>query len=251
MSYLEMAAVYDMLMKDAPYQEWAEFARKRMTERGEKGSVVLDLGCGTGTITRLMADYGFRMIGIDNSESMLSIAQNRAMEEGRSIQWMLQDIRHLQGFHQIDAAISFCDVINYITETDEVSQVFCQVNKALKMKGLFMFDVHSMGHIENDMQGSTFAEIYDDVSYVWLCDSGERTGEVFHDLTFFVREGEIYKRFDETHHQRTFEAGVYQELLQKNGFQLTAMYGDFSDQKGLQENNSRIFIVAEKVGELK
>lgn len=246
MAYFHMAAVYDILMKDAPYQEWTDFAVKRFQEHGSQVSTVLDLGCGTGTITRLLASKGFQMTGIDNSETMLTVAQNRASEEGMSIQWMLQDIRELDGFREMDAVVSFCDVLNYITEKAEISQVFKQANRALKNNGLFIFDIHALQYVENNLQGQTFAEIYDDISYIWLCDAGERTGEIYHDLTFFIRERELYERFDETHHQRTFNIEVYSDLLQENGFELINLYGDFSQQPGISENTNRIFVVAKK-----
>lgn len=246
MAYFHMAAVYDILMKDAPYQEWTDFAVKQFQEHESQISSVLDLGCGTGTITRLLASKGFQMTGIDNSETMLTIAQNRAAEEGISIQWMLQDIRELEGFQEIDAIVSFCDVLNYITEKQEISQVFSQANKVLKNNGLFIFDIHALQYVENNLQGQTFAEIYDDISYIWLCDAGEQSGEVYHDLTFFIREKELYERFDETHHQRTFNIEVYRDLLQENGFELVNLYGDFSYQPGISETTNRIFVVAKK-----
>lgn len=250
MAYLEMATVYDLLMKDAPYQEWTKFTAEKIKENKVSASSIIDLGCGTGTITRQLAEEGYTMIGVDNSESMLTIAQNRAMEEGKSIHWVLQDIRALEGFSEIDVAVSFCDVINYITEPEEVNRVFMSTNKALRKNGLFLFDVHSLHHIEENLQGQTFAEIYDDLSYIWLCDPGEHPGEVYHDLTFFIREKELFQRFDETHHQRTFAIEFYEKLLGQNGFKILSLHGDFSLQPGIGEHTNRILFVAEKIEEV-
>lgn len=249
MSYTQMATVYDFLMKDAPYQKWAEFTEAMISEHAVDACSIVDLGCGTGTITRLLARRGYQVTGVDNAESMLTIAQNRAVEEKVDINWVLQDIRELDGFQQVDIAVSFCDVLNYITEPEQVEQVIRQVNKALKVNGLFIFDFHSINHVEENLQGETFAEIYEDISYIWLCDPGDWPGEVFHDLTFFIRENGLYRRFDETHHQRTFELDHYAESLKINGFQLEAVHGDFSLQPGIKEDTERIFIVAKKIGE--
>ncbi|QTM99892.1 methyltransferase domain-containing protein [Sediminibacillus dalangtanensis] len=251
MSYVQLALVYDILMEDAPYEEWTAFAEKKFESYAKTIGKVADLGCGTGQITRRLANAGYRMTGIDNSEEMLAYAKRAAEETGQQIQWYHADITELSGFSQFDAAVSFCDVINYITDEQSLREAFANVNRILIPEGLFLFDVHSIEHIEHDMKGETFAEIYDDISYVWLCQPGENQGEVFHDLTFFIQEADQrYQRFDEQHHQRTFSINQYRELLRETGFHVKGVYGDFSDEPLGESPAERIFFVCEKKREV-
>lgn len=249
MSYDKMALVYDVLMEDAPYDQWVSFTENMFAEFGVNISSVADLGCGTGQITRRLAKKGYELYGVDFSSEMLTYAEQASHAEQLDIQWIQQDLRRLNKFPQMDAAISYCDVINYITDESEIKQVFHNVHEILKDKGLFLFDVHSINHVESDLKGETFAEIYDDLSYVWLCQPGEHQGEVVHELTFFVQDQLKYDRFDETHHQRTFPIDKYEDLLVDTGFIIRGVYADFSTtplQTEEDTNSERIFFVCQK-----
>ncbi|WP_077621442.1 class I SAM-dependent DNA methyltransferase [Sediminibacillus massiliensis] len=251
MSYAKMAQVYDLLMEDAPYEQWKQFAEAMFAKQGSPVESVVDLGCGTGQITRRLAREGYRMIGIDNSGEMLTQAQAETSAEGLRIDWLQMDVRDLQGFSPKDAAISFCDVINYITDTEDLKKVFRNVNHLLKKGGLFLFDVHSMDHFERDLKGQTFAEIYDDISYVWMCEPGEAPGDLYHDLTFFVQdEKQKYERFDERHHQRTHYVDLYKKFLEAEGFQIEGIYGDFSTAiSPCPDEEERVFFSCKKIEE--
>lgn len=248
-SYTKMAVVYDLLMEDAPYDEWEQFTKVMFHRFGTNIKKVADLGCGTGQITSRLAQNGFSMTGIDYSADMLAYAKENAEKNQLNIEWFQQDLRSLAGFQQLDAAISFCDVINYITDKDELNNVFSRVNKLLRMEGLFLFDIHSMHHVENDLKGQTFAEIYEDISYIWLCQPGETAGDIYHDLTFFILDEQQYDRFDEEHHQRTYPLEIYRDLLQRNGLQIMGIFGDFSTESSAVDEADRLFIVCKKFEE--
>ena len=253
MSYAKMAQVYDVLMADAPYDRWQDFASYIFKLEGMNGNKIADLGCGTGQITRRLAKLGYDIIGIDNSVDMLTNAQHQALAENLTIQWFQQDIRELSDFSDYDAVISFCDVINYITEEKDVKKVFQNANQMLHLHGLFLFDVHSIKHIEEFMKEETFAEVYDDISYVWFCEPGKETGEVFHDLTFFVSDTghDKYERFDERHHQRTYSIEEYNDWLTSSGFEKRGIYADFStNSEDPLDNADRLFFVYEKIRDL-
>lgn len=247
MTYEKLAGVYDALMEDAPYQEWQDFTMELLQQSGKSVEHIVDLGCGTGRITTSLAQMGYNMTGVDFSEDMLSHAQQLAVEKDVRVQWIHQDLRELTGFHDFDVVISYCDVLNYITSEEELLTVFTHVQDMLSDEGLFIFDVHSLYHIQNNLVGETFAAVTDELSYIWFCTAGEEDGEVFHDLTFFVSDGDSYARFDEYHHQRTFSAVVFQKLLNKSGLQIRHLYGDFSlETDSVHKNTERIFFVVEK-----
>lgn len=247
MAYQQMANLYDKLMEDAPYDQWADLTSNVLKQANIPIENMVDLGCGTGQITTRLAKMGYQMTGLDYSADMLSYAEQRASEEKLSIKWINQDLREMEGLKEIDAVVSYCDVINYITSLDELNTVFSHVAKMLKENGMFIFDVHSLYHVANNLVNQTFATVDDDMSSIWFCSEGDEPGEMFHDLTFFVSTGQSYRRFDEFHHQKTHSIKKYQELLEQNGLQIRNMYADFSLKlEILPEKAERIFIVAEK-----
>lgn len=248
MAYQQMARLYDKLMDDAPYDLWADITKKIFNQSSIPVNRIVDLGCGTGQITTRLAKDGYQMIGLDYSIDMLSYAEQRASERKLPIQWINQDIRSTEGVIQVDAVVSYCDVINYITTVEELDLVFANVANMLKDNGMFIFDVHSLHHVEHDLVNQTFATVDDDLSSIWFCTPGEDAGEMFHDLTFFVsNEKESYVRFDEYHHQKTFSLETYRKLLEQNGLQIQNIYGDFSlKEESHHEKTERIFFVAEK-----
>ncbi|WP_188453598.1 class I SAM-dependent DNA methyltransferase [Virgibacillus oceani] len=247
MAYQQMANLYDQLMGDAPYDQWLAFTEEIFRQSGKTIQHVADLGCGTGQLTTRLAGAGFDTIGVDYSEDMLSYAQQRSSQENLTIQWIHQDLRELEGLTNLDAVVSYCDVINYITSIEELSKVFCNIHGMLKPKGIFIFDVHSIFHVQNNFVQQTFADVNDDISYIWFCTAGDDIGEMYHDLTFFVADGDKFARFEEAHHQQTYSIEVYKSLLTDAGFENINLYGDFSLKKeSVYDGTERIFFVCEK-----
>ncbi|MBM7541696.1 class I SAM-dependent DNA methyltransferase [Amphibacillus cookii] len=251
MAYQEMANLYDFLMKDAPYDDWVTFTEVILKQEPKRGYVkVLDLGCGTGQITCRLASQGYDMTGVDISESMLAQASERAIKEQLKINWFKQDILHLEGLDDYDCVISYCDVINYIIERDQLERAFFGIYQALKVGGVFIFDVHSMAHVQNHMIDQVFSEVYNDLAYIWFCRQGKREGEMHHELTFFVEKQGLYQRFDEEHHQRTFLADDFISLLNDAGFKDIQVFADFEQQpldiQSSDKTGDRLFFVCKK-----
>ena len=242
-----MASLYDELMTHAPYDEWVDFTEQTFKESGRSIMKIADLGCGTGEITTKLASKGYEMVGVDYSQDMLTYAENKANNKNLDIKWLHQDIKELEGLNELDAAISYCDVLNYITEPEQLQLTFHNINKSLKAGGLFLFDVHGIDYIMDNYINETFAEVSDEASYVWFCTPGEEVGEMYHDLTFFYLNEGKYERFDEQHHQRTFQPEFYIKLLINSGFENVKVYADFSVVPDkMDENASRIFFSATK-----
>ncbi|WP_156291128.1 class I SAM-dependent DNA methyltransferase [Oceanobacillus salinisoli] len=244
MAYQQMAYLYDQFMSEAPYDKWIDFTENIIED--SQVSRIADLGCGTGEIAVRLAERGYQMTGVDYSADMLTYADSKANEKNLSITWLHQDLRELEGLANLDLAVSFCDVINYITNKDELEDVFQQIFAILKPGGLFIFDVHSIYQVEHHFKNQTFADVLDHMSYIWFCIEGEEVGEMFHDLTFFAQEGDKYIRFDEFHHQRTYSIEFYHQLLFEAGFNNIKVYADFSLENLVHKDSERIFFVAEK-----
>lgn len=247
MAYSKLALVYDDLMQDAPYEKWIDFTIQRFNEANKDITTIADLGCGTGEITIRLAQEGYQLYGVDLSSEMLTIAEQKATKENINISWINQDMRTLSGL-QVDAVISYCDAINYLTTLDDLKDTFTKVWESLQTGGIFIFDIHGLNYVENAMVNQTFTHVANHVSYIWDCFPGENSGEMYHEITFFVSdEHDKYSRFDEHHHQRTHPLSVYQQLLQNIGFTNLQFYGDFSSNQPFSEDSAdRILIVAIK-----
>ena len=119
-AYTSFAEVYDTFMDNVPYEEWADYLEDRLKEYGVKDGLVLELGCGTGSMTELLAEKGYDMIGVDNSEDMLEIAMEKRIESGHDILYLLQNMQEFELYGTVRAIVSVCDCVNYVTEKNEL-----------------------------------------------------------------------------------------------------------------------------------
>lgn len=247
MSYERFAYVYDELMKDAPYEKWLELLLSKMNQYGCDGKKVLDLACGTGEFTVELAKLGYQVSGVDLSEEMLAIANEKAALSGHSIPFYQQNMAQLEGLGVYDCVTLLCDSLNYLREEADVQKTFDSVHAHLKQDGLFLFDIHSIYKIEHMFQNQTFAISDEDVSYIWECYAGEEPYSVEHDLSFFVRDPEngLYDRFDEYHYQRTYPVSFYQEKLMESGFEVLELLSDLENEP-IHDQTERILFVAKK-----
>ena len=187
-AYTSFAYVYDTFMDNVPYGEWARHIREKLCEHGVTDGIVLDLGCGTGTMTERLAGYGYDMIGVDNSEEMLELAMEKKTESGYDILYLLQDMRGFELYGTVRAVVSVCDSVNYITEPDELEEVFRLVNNYLDPKGIFLFDFNTVHKYRDVIGDSTIAEDRGVCSFIWdnRYDEKEQINE--YDLTLFIAE---------------------------------------------------------------
>ena len=187
-AYTSFAYVYDTFMDNVPYGEWARHIREKLCEHGVTDGIVLDLGCGTGTMTERLAGYGYDMIGVDNSEEMLELAMEKKTESGYDILYLLQDMRGFELYGTVRAVVSVCDSVNYITEPDELEEVFRLVNNYLDPKGIFLFDFNTVHKYRDVIGDSTIAEDRGVCSFIWDNRYYEKEQVNEYDLTLFIAE---------------------------------------------------------------
>ena len=225
-AYTSFASVYDLFMDNVPYEEWCAFLCKILAQHGITDGPVLDLGCGTGKMTRLMSEQGYDMTGIDNAAEMLQIA---AMEPGEvPILYLLQDMQDLELDGCVRAVYSVCDCVNYVLDEEELQQAFSRVHEYLEEDGVFIFDVNTSYKYTKLLAENTFAESRDEGSFIWdnYYNEEERINE--YDLTLFIPEGdELYRRYTETHYQRNYETETLLKLLKNAGFTDICVYDDY------------------------
>lgn len=261
-AYTDFAGVYDIFMDETPYEEWCELLtglllryeiKENVTDQKllQERNSILDLGCGTGTLTELMAAKGYDMIGIDNSQEMLQIALEKKERSGSDILYLLQDMREFELYGTVGAAISVCDSLNYMLEEEDILTVFRLVNNYLYPGGLFLFDFNTVYKYKEVIGDTTIAENREECSFIWenYYHSKEEINE--YDLTIFVKndkEGKnCFQRFQETHFQRGYRLEQMRTLLEKAGMLfVTAL--DAETHGEVRSESERIIVVAREMG---
>ena len=166
-SYGRFAGVYDVFMDNVNYREWADYIIETLAQDGIRDGLVLELGCGTGTVTEMLADAGYDMIGIDNSEEMLAEAMEKRVESGHDILYLLQDMQDFELYGTVRAVISVCDSMNYLTDEEDLEYLFALVNNYLDPGGLFIFDMNTVHKYRDVIGDTTIAEDREDGSFIW------------------------------------------------------------------------------------
>ena len=202
-AYTGFAAVYDELMDNIPYEEWGKYLIELLNEYEVKDGIVLDLGCGTGNITEILANNGYDMIGVDNSQEMLNIAMEKRGDD-TSILYLLQDMREFELYGTVAAVVSICDSLNYLTEYEDVVETFKLVRNYLDPGGIFIFDLNTVGKFEQ-IGDSVIAEDRDDCSFIWENTFYEEERINEYNLSIFVQgEDGRYDKYEEEHFQRGY-----------------------------------------------
>lgn len=264
-AYTSFASVYDTFMDNVPYGEWGGYIYTLLCRYGVKSGIILDLGCGTGTITEILAGYGYDMIGVDNSEDMLELAMEKRIASGHDILYLLQDMREFEFYGTVRAVVSVCDSVNYITEPEELAGVFRLVNNYLDPGGIFIFDFNTEYKYREVMGDCTIAEDRGPCSFIWdnCYYEEERINE--YDLTLFIREGTVpgqnegaeeddteengalYRKYTETHFQRGYTLEEIRELLSSAGLIFQAAY-DMDTREAAGEKSERVCVIARECG---
>ena len=249
-AYTSFAEVYDQFMDNVPYREWADFLQEILQKEGINDGLVLDLGCGTGSMTEELAGRGYDMIGVDNSEDMLEIAMEKRQESGHDILYLLQDMQEFELYGTVRAVVSVCDSVNYVTEKEELEQVFRLVNNYLDPGGIFVFDFNTEYKYREVLGDRTIAENREDSSFIWHNYYYEEEHMNEYELTLFIQETdqkELYHKYQETHFQRAYTLEEIRELLEKSGLRFVAAYEDYT-KEAPGKGSERICVVAREQG---
>ena len=246
-AYTSFAQVYDLFMDNVPYEEWAAYVRGILTEYGIGSGLVLDLGCGTGSLTECLARAGYDMIGVDSSEDMLEIAMDKRGRSGLDILYLLQDMRECELYGTVRAVVSICDSMNYILDYADLVQVFRLVNNYLDPGGIFIFDLNTEYKYEALMGSRTFAEDREDGSFIWYNEYSPEDHINEYDLTLFVREGKLFRRFQETHYQRAYSPAEVRRAAAEAGMEFEACWDAFS-RDPVKPDSERMYMVFREKG---
>lgn len=248
-AYTSFAAVYDTFMDNIPYEEWGTYLKELLKEYEIEDGLVLDLGCGTGTMTEILAEAGYDMIGVDNAEDMLEIAMEKKVESGHDILYLLQDMREFELYGTVKAVVSICDSVNYITEEEDLLEVFRLVNNYLDPKGMFIFDFNTEYKYREILGDCTIAENRDACSFIWDNYYYEEEQINEYELSLFIQEedSDLYRKYEETHFQKAYTYETMRRLIEESGLEFVAAYDAFTHDAPT-EKSERIYMIARERG---
>ena len=245
-AYTSFAEVYDMFMDNIPYEDWCGYLTSLLKEYGINDGLVLDLGCGTGELTRRLAACGYDMTGVDVSVDMLQKAMEKQTDP--PILYLLQEMQTLELDGCVRAVCCTCDCVNYVLEPQELSDAFRRVAACLESGGVFIFDMNTAYKYEQLLGDHTFAESRQEGSFIWenYYDETDQINE--YDLTIFVRQEKgLFRKFTETHFQRGYTLPVIKALVEQAGLRFVEAL-DADTHGAVRKESERIYVIAREQG---
>lgn len=244
--YTRFADVYDRLTHDIPYTKWADYLQSAFLKFNQNPNLILELGCGTGSMAIELKKRGYDIIALDKSSDMLAKAYEKSKEQNLDILFINQDMRNFELYGTVDAVICLLDSINYLSSLTDLKKVFKLVNNYLNPSGLFIFDVNSPYKLSKVLGNNVFFELDDDISWIWNNTYNSKKRYATFDLTFFVKSKDgLYERFDETHKERAFTKSEIKKAIEYAGLELVGCYGELTF-KAPSPKEERIFYIARK-----
>lgn len=248
-AYTGLASLYDVFMDNVPYRSWCEYLYRLLKGYGITDGLILELGCGTGSMTRRLAEKGYDMIGVDISEEMLGVAMEK--QEDRRILYLLQDMREFELYGTVRAVVSICDSINYILEYEDLVRVFSLVNNYLDPGGIFIFDLNTCYKYEQVLGNQVIAENREEGSFIWENYYDEESRLNQYELTLFIKEADgRYCKYEESHYQRAFAPETVKQALAEAGLTFLAVYNAFTKAPP-EETSERVYFIAQECGKQK
>ena len=246
-SYGFLAGCYDRLTYDVDYSAWADYIEKHFSRTPLPGRTVLDLACGTGSLTRELALRGYEMIGADQSPEMLAEAaeKNRGIAPVEPI-FLCQSMEKLDLYGTIDACVCCLDSVNYVTDPKKLQRAFERVHLFLMPGGLFLFDVNSPEKLEG-LDGQVFLDETEDTYCVWRAEFSRRSRvcSYFMDIFRLDRATGQWDRGEELHRERAYTPTELTGLLERAGFQEVKAFGELK-MRPPRAGEQRIFFTARK-----
>lgn len=242
-----LAGCYDALTYDVPYAAWADYIEKHFKRRGLPGSTVLDLACGTGSLTRELASRGYEMIGVDLSPEMLAEAAEKNRDvEGIPPIFLCQPMEKLDLYGTIDACVCCLDSVNYVTDPKKLQKAFARVHLFLMPGGLFLFDVNTPEKLES-LDGQVFLDETEDTYCVWRAEFSKRSRvcSYFMDLFRLDQATGQWERGEELHRERAYTTAELTSFLEQAGFRDIKVYGSLKLRPPVP-GEERIFFAARK-----
>ena len=248
-SYGDFAYYYDSLTENVDYKKRCEYIRGLLAENGIGEGILLDLACGTGTVSLMLSEMGYDVIGVDASEEMLSVAQEKKMESGADVIFLCQRMEELDLFGTINACVSTLDSINHVTNEKTVREIFRRVSLFMEDKGIFVFDVNTPYKHREILGDNTFVYDTDEVYCVWQNSTDENLLTKV-SLDIFEKDEddeETYYRYCEEFAEKAYDLDDIRKWLEECRFEVTAVYEEMT-REDVKADTQRAVFVAVKHG---
>ncbi len=243
-AYHELAQSYDRLTNDVDYEATVDFYYEILKREGLRPRTAVDLACGTGSVTAILAKKGLQVTGVDMSEEMLTVAQQKAAELDNQPRFVCQPLQELRLPRGVDMAVCALDSLDYITDPKDCKEAIRRVYKALNPGGIFIFDVNTPEKLRA-MDGQVFLDEDDDVYCVWRGEFDEQTNICSYGMDLFQRRGAVWERSFEEHCEYAYSAQQLTGYLKAAGFTHIRVYADRLFEAP-REGEQRIYIKARK-----
>ena len=242
-AYGHLSKMYDFLMDDVDYSQWVDYLDAFIKKHYSSAEHILELACGTGNITLGLAEKGYRVDAVDISDEMLTVAQGKLKNHMGKVRFIHSDMLDLDLNKKYDVVVCLCDGLNYIVELDEIKALFNTLGDLLNDSGLFIFDISSEYKLSTILGDTTYAENFDDFSYIWENYYDPETRVLEFDFTIFQKENNTYSKHHEYHTQRAHQECELIKLLKENGFDKVLTYHEITEEK-VKNNSERIHFVS-------
>ena len=246
MPYDNFSRFYDRLTDNVEYEKRADYFCRLLSLCGINGGILLDLGCGTGSMSVKMAQKGFDVIGVDSSVGMLNAARQKAFESGEQILLLNQEMQSIDLYGTVDCAICVLDGINHLPCVDDVRKTFERVSLFMNKGGAFIFDVNTVFKHREILADNAFVYEFDDLFCVWQNNYNEKDNSVDILLDFFEEEDGVYYRSGESFTEQAYDLDLIASLLSETGFELIGVYDDMTTEKAAPDSERAVFSARKK-----
>ena len=243
-AYHALAASYDRLTNDVDYEATVEFYMEILKREGYKPRTVVDLACGTGSVTAILARMGYPVLGIDMSEEMLTEATMKTMDLEPMPRFACQKLQELKLPRAVDMAVCALDSLDYVTDPADCKEAIRRVYKALNPGGIFIFDVNTPEKLRA-MDGQVFLDEDEDVYCVWRGEFDEDSNICTYWMDLFQRQGAVWTRNYEEHREYAYSEAQLRGYLKEAGFTHVEVYADRKFEAPA-EGEQRIYFKARK-----
>ncbi len=246
MSYDNFSRFYDRLTDNVEYEKRADYFCRLLSLCGIEGGILLDLGCGTGSMSVKMAEKGFEVIGVDSSVGMLNAAQQKMFESGTRLLLLNQPMQDIDLYGTVDCAICVLDGLNHLESADDVKRTFEKVSLFMNKGGAFAFDVNTIHKHKNVLADNAFVYEFDDLFCVWQNNYNSDDNSVEISLDFFEEEDGVYYRSGESFSEQAYELADISAWLSQAGFEVVGIFDDLTTDGVRPDSEKAVFLAKKK-----
>lgn len=242
--YADFAYYYDLLTENVDYESRCNYITDLLAENGIGKGILLDLACGTGTVSMLLSQKGYEVIGVDASEEMLSVAQEKKMETEADVIFLCQKMESLDLFGTINGAVCTLDSINHVTNEETVKEIFRRVSLFMEDKGIFIFDVNTPYKHREVLGNNTFVYDMDDVYCVWQ-NSTDKNLLTSISLDIFEKDEEedVYYKYTEQFQEKGYELDLIRKWAENYKFEVIGIYEEMTMNEVRADTERAVFVL--------